>query len=840
MAFETDRSGCKIRQAFDTAGFCRFFLAMPHIEQVEPIFHEALLLQAGVNRKAWLAQRCGNSAELIAEITSLLEAHAAMRACPGPNKSTPVPAIPNEQFGAYRLVRLLGRGGMSAVYLGERVDGRFDKHVAIKVMAAYLGGEEFLRRWSAEAQFLASLEHPNIPTLLDSGVSPSGHPYLVVDYVEGEALDDYSDHRKLGIEARLRLFLQVLQAVDYAHRALILHRDLKPSNILVTADGTVKLLDFGTAAPMAEESNVTVTRARMLTPRYASPEQLRGERVGVRGDVFSLGVILYELLTGAWPFGDANSVLSELRRVVGQAPAAAPVSVITAEAAELRSVTPKRLKNALSGDLSAIALKALENEPELRYPTVGEFASDILRFLGGHPVEARPQTVWYRAGKFLRRRWLLVTAATVFVLGLSAATVLALVQARVAQAEANKSDRVTKFLRSMLTSAVRVGGPDVTVIQMLNAAEPSIEKSWKGDPLAEATLRASLGASYVTLSQPDRARFQLEKALALFESLNRNVDAADTLLVLGINAQSAAGRVDLAARYYERALDALKRAGKDAPAPLVFRTKVYLAGVLYSGFYRLKESRDLLDQALELAARDSSVPAAQLPAAWTHLGEILMAQGSFDEAETLFRRAIASDAHGSDAWVGLARSSFLQQKLAAAAEFARRNREIALEYNRDHQADAAEAEMNYALYQAEAGPAAEAVGEIRAALPNIRKVYQSGIQLAFYLQEAARVFNKAGRFEEAAAYARESLETSRQAHIPETHPLIAAATEDLGGALAGLKRYPEARSALEESLDINRRLGPAYARVAVHVQAALDRTKYGDRIRNTRFPDRGK
>ena len=190
--------------------------------------------------------------------------------------------------------------------------------------------------------------------------------------------------------------------------------------------------------------------------------------------------------------------------------------------------------------------------------------------------------------------------------------------------------------------------------------------------------------------------------------------------------------------------------------------------------------------------------------------------------------------------MGLARSSFLQQKLAAAAEFARRNREIALEYNRDHQADAAEAEMNYALYQAEAGPAAEAVGEIRAALPNIRKVYQSGIQLAFYLQEAARVFNKAGRFEEAAAYARESLETSRQAHIPETHPLIAAATEDLGGALAGLKRYPEARSALEESLDINRRLGPAYARVAVHVQAALDRTKYGDRIRNTRFPDRGK
>ena len=205
-------------------------------------------------------------------------------------------------------------------------------------MAAHLAGDDFLRRFRTEAQFLASLEHPNIPTLLDGGVSPSGHPYLVVEYVEGETLDRYSDDRKLGIEARLRLFLQVCQAVDHAHRNLILHRDLKPANVLVTTDGVVKLLDFGTASLLEEGPSVTVTRARMLTPRYASPEQLRGERPGVTGDVFSLGVILYELLTGAWPFGDPDSVMSGLRRAAGHAAPTAPSSAVTAEAPALRSL----------------------------------------------------------------------------------------------------------------------------------------------------------------------------------------------------------------------------------------------------------------------------------------------------------------------------------------------------------------------------------------------------------------------------------------------------------------------------------------------------------------------
>jgi serine/threonine protein kinase/tetratricopeptide (TPR) repeat protein len=806
-------------------------MAMPQLGDIESIFHQALEIESGPDRTAWLTAQCANHAELLLEVSSLLIAHDEMTSPRDHPPACPAPPIPSEEFGSYRLVRLLGQGGMSSVYLAERVDGRFQKQVAVKVLAAYLGGEDFLRRWSAEAQFLASLAHPNIPTLLDSGVSPSGHPYLVVEYVEGEMIDRYCDRRCLGIDARVRLFLQVCQAVEYAHRALILHRDLKPSNILVTTEGVAKLLDFGTAARMAESPNPTVTRAQMLTPRYASPEQLRAERPGVQGDVFSLGIILYELLTGAWPFGDPASILSELRRATGHAVPTTPSSAISGDAPELRSTPRKRLKHALSGDLSAILLKALENEPARRYSTVGEFAADITRFLDGRPVEAHPQTWLYRSAKFARRRWLLVTAAAVFVAGLSMATLLALRQAQVARveaekalAEAKKSDQVTRFLRGMLTSASRAGGADVTVIQMLNSAEPSIEKTWTGDPLTEASLRLSLGSSYATLSEPDRAKFQLEKAAALFQSLGRNVDAADTLLVLGINAQGEEGSSDSASGYYRRALEALNRAGKNAAPLLEFRIKVYLAGVLLWSYHDVPGSRALLDDALALAGRRQDVPQGQLAAAWTHMGEVLLEQNQLGEADIDFQRAIAADSHALDAWRGLARSSFLKNDAAQAMKFACHGRDLAIEYNRDHLADAAEGEIECARYQAQAGSVPEAVAQIHTALPNIRRMYRGGL-LALYLQAAASVDNRAGNSREALQYARESLEACRQAHFPELNPLRAAALEDLGEASAALRQSREAEAALQQALDMDRGLGPAYALSADRVEALLARLR---------------
>jgi tetratricopeptide (TPR) repeat protein len=462
---------------------------------------------------------------------------------------------------------------------------------------------------------------------------------------------------------------------------------------------------------------------------------------------------------------------------------------------------------------------------------VVELSDDIRRFLEGRPVHAHPQTSLYQTSKFLRRRWPAVVAAAVFVLGLSTATIFAWHQARAAKSEARiakdeaqKSAHVTQFLRRMLNIAYRSGGVDVTVLQMLNASEPTIEKSWKGDPLAEASLRESLGASYTTLEQPDRAKRQLNRALTLFRSLGRDSDAADTLLVLGILEQGADGRIFTAAQDYQQALDALRSAGKQSPAGLTFRLKVYLAGVLISG-YRLEEAQAALNDAFRLAARDSTIPPELLPAAWTHQGEVLLEQGRFPEAEALFHRAIAADRYGSDAWVDLARSSWLQQNFAGAAKLAREDYQTQFDYNHEHLSDTAEAEVAWARYRSEAGEAKPAVAQIQAALPSLRRDYLAGYMLAFYLEAAARVFNNAGRSEEAAQYARESLTACRQAELPELHPMVAAANEDLGRALAAMQRYGTAVPALRKALQTYRRLSPIYGPAGNRVEGLLHRLR---------------
>jgi eukaryotic-like serine/threonine-protein kinase len=426
---------------------------MPPFDRVESLFHDSLLVPPGADRVAWVEAQCLDDRDLLREVSALLEAHAEMKASTRLT-AQPAPGIPTASFGAYRAAELLGQGGMSSVYLAHRADGQFDQTVALKIMAGYLTGPEFLRRFETERQFLATLNHNNITRLLDGGVSSAGDPFLITEYVDGQPIDRWCDDRRLDVKGRLRVFLQVSDAVDYAHRNLIVHRDLKPANILVNSEGLVKLLDFGTASLLAGQNDVTMTRTRMLTPRYASPEQLRGERVNIATDVFSLGVVLYELLSGAWPFGDPGSVLSELNRATGTVQADPPSTVITEASAERRSAPREQLRRTLKGDLSAIVLKALEQDPGRRYESVHQFASDISSFLEGRPVLAHPQTAVYRIGKFIRLRWLPVAAVAVFILGLSGATFAAFRQARIAQARYSDLRSLTTTLLFELKDAI--------------------------------------------------------------------------------------------------------------------------------------------------------------------------------------------------------------------------------------------------------------------------------------------------------------------------------------------------------------------------------------------------
>ncbi len=337
-------------------------------------------------------------------------------------------------YGIYQATALLGRGGMGSVYLADRTDGVFAQQVAIKVLAQHLAGDDFEARFLVERQLLAQLQHPNIVRLLDGGISASGEPYLVTEFVAGVSIDEYCDKKCLPIRDRIRIFLEVCAAVEHAHQNLIVHRDLKPSNILVsTKEGHVKLLDFGTAKLLKGPDEATVTEVMLLTPRYASPEQLRKDPITTRSDVYSLGMVLYELLSGQRPFGNTGEVVQELARAYQYSEGKALGRTVTSDDAGKRGTSERDLKRSLAGDLAVICSKALEHEPTRRYATARELAIDLEAYLASRPIGARPATAVYRSTKFLRRNWPFVTAFALVLIAVTAGLFSTLKEKRLAE-----------------------------------------------------------------------------------------------------------------------------------------------------------------------------------------------------------------------------------------------------------------------------------------------------------------------------------------------------------------------------------------------------------------------
>jgi serine/threonine protein kinase len=616
---------------------------MASIDQIEAVFHEARSLPPGEDRLSWLQSRCQGNSELLKEVASLLEANAEMRSAPGV-PSAPALAVPTATFGAYRAVELLGRGGMSTVYRAERADGQFEQVVALKIMAGYLGGPQFLRRFETERQLMATLSHNNITRLLDGGVSSTGDPYLITEYVEGQPLDRYADQHQLNVDARLVLFLQVLEAVDYAHRNLIVHRDLKPANILVNTEGTVKLLDFGTASLIARPSDITMTRVRMLTPRYASPEQLKGERLNIATDVYSLGVVLYELLCGGWPFGDPNSVLSELNRATGNVAPTPPATVLTEEAAKNRSVSYQHLRGLLNGDLSTVLRKMLENEPSRRYGSVRQVADDIQRYGEGRPILARPQTAWYAARKFVTRHWLAVSAICAAILALTGLTIFSLHEAAQAREQAARAQRVSQFAKntflsasSTWTSPLRGQSSAIQFSDILDNAVERVGRELGNDPLAQADLLGTLGSTYAILGNPVKGEVLIRRALQVLRAASgaNSRKAADLELLL-CNACSYQGHYTAALAACREATDLARKYGSDASLGSIVNNTAFMAAK--SGA-PLEEAEKLFREA---AANGPTEPAqAKLFPALnnTRIGALRVRQGDLTEGERLLRES---------------------------------------------------------------------------------------------------------------------------------------------------------------------------------------------------------
>ncbi|MGQ0723549.1 MAG: tetratricopeptide repeat protein [Candidatus Eiseniibacteriota bacterium] len=645
-------------------------------ERVQQIF-AAALERPDESRDSFVREACGEDEALLAEVRSLLAAdtdeHSLLDA--GAAKAADELGMleasrVGQRIGPWRLIEPIGRGGMGVVYLAERADGEFDQRVALKLVKRGMDSEEILGRFRAERQILAGLDHPNIARLLDGGLTSEGLPWFSLEYVDGLPIDRYCDERSLPVDERLDLFLAACRAVAYAQRNLVVHRDLKPGNILVTRDGTPKLLDFGIAKLLDDGRGFTRgaeartrTGHRVMTPGYAAPEQVRGEPVTTATDVYALGVVLYELLTGQRPYAPADDTPGALERAICETdppkpstvvtrpgPAAAPPSdgetTTTPErAGSARRARPAQLRRKLSGDLDNICLMALRKEPERRYGSAQQLVEDIERYRVGRPVVARADTPGYRVRKFLRRNRAGVSAAAgafAVVVALVAYYTAQLARERDrARLEADKAKSVATFLTGLFEVAdpSESQGETITARELLRRGAEKIDGDLADQPEVRAQMMDVVGDVYHSLGLYAEADSLLERALEIRSGLHvkDHDDLATTLQHLA-EVRRTMGDFDSALELQQRALEMLVRLhGREhaSVAEALFQLS-WIQGEIGMPAESEATVRESLDLWMKLRGEEDPGTLQ----AMASLALILNEQARREEAEPIFRRTI--------------------------------------------------------------------------------------------------------------------------------------------------------------------------------------------------------
>lgn len=867
--------------------------------RVQALF-EAALGQAPADRAAYLRAACDGDAGLFEEVASLLDAdndslpmldglalEHAEDLLPTATPDDEVPAFEGTVIGAYRLLRLLGEGGMGLVYLAERADGLYEQQVALKLIKRGMDSAQIVRRFEVERQILARLQHAHIARLLDGGLTDDGRPYFVMEVVDGEPIDVYCDTHRLTVDERLNLFATVCQAVVYAHANLVVHRDLKPENILVTPDGTVKLLDFGIAKVLQDDDDVTrLTQVggRILTPGYASPEQLRGEVIGTASDIYSLGVVLYELLAGQRPpaaTGEAYSqtlATTEPERpstAVSQSPGEQATTVSTA-----RRTQPDKLRQRLAGDLDVICLKALRSEPERRYGSVEAFAEDVRRHRVGLPVLARPDTVGYRVRKFVQRHRTGVALTTVTVLVIAAlvgfyTTRLAEERDR-AQIEAAKAQQVAAFLQDLfeVSSPSQSRGETVTARELLDRGAERLDADLADQPEVRATMYDVVGSVYRELGLYDDAASLLQQALTTKRDVY-GADAAEvatTLTQLGIThrvqgdyaAADSAYRAALAiqqATYGPEHADiaetltnlavVVRRQG-DLPRAETLAREALAQRIQFLGFDDEEVAGSMNNLAVILSLQDKMEEADSLYALATgvlrrtagdlHPGVASMLNnrayirgqlGDLPASEALYREAIMAKRSllGPD-HPGLVRNLnnltstlMSQEKYAAADSVLAEAFTISEAALPDAHPDVGISLAHRGRLRAAQGRAAEAGRDFLASIDVRRDVYEAPHhRIASSLHGLAQALSDQGRHAEAEATQREGLAMSRAL---EREADIARDLRSLGDILTAAGQHAAAEPVLRDALARHVELFEAVHREVALTQVSLARALIG-------------
>lgn len=588
---------------------------------------EQALTRPDAERLDFVRAAAGADARLLADTLALLQAHGDSA---GLLESRQVPT----QLGPWQLRERLGAGGMGEVYRVERLLEGTRQQGALKRIAPALAGPQSLARFEAERRFLTRLAHPHIARILDAGRDAEGRPWVVMEYVDGAPIDQWCRLQSLDPGARVRLFLQVIEAVEAAHRALVLHRDLKPANILVGADGHVRLLDFGIARALdAEDAGLTATGFAPLTPQYASPEQLAGLPLTTASDVYALGLVLHQLLTGQLPAShrghSAGQIDTQLRRAAQSRPSAS----LDAAALTLDARQAEVWRRRLSGDLDRVLLKALALDVDRRYPTAAAFGADLEHWLASRPVSARAGDRGYRLRLFLRRNRLPVAAGSAAILALAVGLGIAAQQALIARAEAERVQRSNAFLLSMIADANPIAaGGELSLIDAIDQAVGRVSTHFADQPEEEARIRTGIAHAYTNLMQLDAAEAQLQQAVAVAPAQSRA--RADALRARGILAwtrgRTDAAHTDLLAAHAQYAALQLSRE----------------AGIVDNDLAQLMLDLGRAAEAVPYAertvasARALELPAASLGMRLDSLGGALHLSGDLDGADRVYREAI--------------------------------------------------------------------------------------------------------------------------------------------------------------------------------------------------------
>jgi eukaryotic-like serine/threonine-protein kinase len=806
---------------------------------------------------AWMNRLREAEPENAAELERLLAAEPALDAqrflADGP-VAGPLPTLEGRRVGAWTIDRQLGRGGMGTVWQAHRSDGRFEGIAAVKLLNLArldaVGAERFRR----EGTLLGRLGHPNIARLLDAGLTDGGQPYLVLEHVAGERIDRYCDALRLSPEQRIRRVLDVVGAVSHAHANLVVHRDLKPSNILVTADGAVKLLDFG-IAKLLEDGTGTESAAltdvgdgRALTPEYAAPEQVSGGVITTATDVYALGVLLYVLLTGRHPTGQGSRTAAEHFRGIVEVEPQRPSSVVEDAAATLRSASAARLRRIYAGDLDNIVLKALRKRADDRYATVGALGADLRRYLGHEPVSARPDSAGYRLRKFIRRNRLPVAAGSAIALGLLIGIVRERELRGRAEAEARKAVAVQDYLVSVFGAADPLAPPEsrpeeTTARALLDHGAARIDTALGGEAEVRATLRTALGQVYANLALYDKAASQFDRALAERRGVLRAKDPAIAEAMDRLGTVRAQQERLVEADSLLRGALARRRALFGDQHDATAESLDHLADVLqgrndYDGAEPLRREALAIRRALH---GDSALVVATSK---LNLGRLLYDRGAYADAGAMYREVIAvrerrlgPDHPGtSEAVLALGSAEEFQGHFAAAERLYRR----ALESQRttlgpNHQLVAAtlnnlgkmlhkagearwpEAEVllreslainrrvfgarhstvstnlgHLAILMREEGKLDEAEGMLREALAIDRALYGDEYDgVAFGLNELGAVLRMRGHPDSAVPLLREAVRQTRKI-FGESHRSTMATTVHLARALREAGQYAEA------------------------------------------------